>query len=127
MSKTYKILIVEDSPVAQRCCSMALKKVADFNICLADTGEEAIGLFENGDFDFIFMDIGLPGISGIETTTKIRKMGLIGKNVPIVALTANESSDIKLQCNQSGMNDYIQKPLTYDKAANVFKKYLQII
>ena len=72
------------------------------------------------------MDIGLPSMDGIQAAKEIRKLGAKGKEIPIIALTANASAELKEQCLQAGMNDHIQKPLTVDKAESCLKKYLNI-
>ncbi len=105
-----KILLVEDDPTT--CVYM--EEVFDGSNCsikIACTGKEALDLMKNNRFDVIFMDIGLPDISGIELVKEIRKFN---NEVYIVALTAYAMADDKENALQAGCNDYVAKPVKTD-------------
>ena len=70
------------------------------------------------------MDLGLPGISGLDTTREIRKLEINTVPVPIVALTANYDSSSTAICLKAGMNDFILKPLSKEKASAILTKFL---
>lgn len=74
---------------------------------IVDTGKEAVAIADQ--YDLILMDIGLPGISGIEATIAIRKKGI---TTPIIALTAHGEKKDKKICLDVGMNGFLNKPLT---------------
>ena len=101
---------------------------------LAIDGETAIQMFAtNPSYDLIFMDVGLPGMSGLDVTREIRKLEITakaGKNaathptpVPIVALTANYDNSSKAICLDAGMNDFLLKPLSKITASNILNKF----
>jgi CheY-like chemotaxis protein len=73
-------------------------------------GEEAIQLFKKEKVDVILMDIQMPKKNGYETTAAIRKLSH-SPSPPIIALTAGVSIEDKDKCIESGMNDYISKPI----------------
>lgn len=108
--KQYKILLVEDAPLIQKITADILSELG-FNVTVASNGAEAIQLAEN-DFDFIFVDIGLPDYDGFVVTQKIRKI-LKHQHTPIIALTAHTSEDIKNECIESGIDAYLCKPISY--------------
>lgn len=115
-----RILIVEDNPVAAKIQKMLLVKLS-CEVDIAVTGEEAIDLTKKVHYDLILMDLGLPGIDGIQACEAIRKYEQEAKNtiVPIVAVTANADPQQHLLCVQAGMNDVVTKPLTPDKAQHI--------
>lgn len=88
-----------------------------------ESGEEAIEHFKLQEYDLVFMDIGLPGIDGYETTRRIRAMEK-GKTLPIIAVTAHALDEVKSRCDQVGMTGAIQKPLTPEDTLTFFNTYL---
>lgn len=91
-----------------------------------DNGEDALRLVATKHYDIIFMDIGLPGMDGIQVTKKIRKAEQqkgYGSAVPIVALTAKTDPTFATLCLKAGMNGFLHKPLTTDKARDVLAEH----
>ena len=124
MQTTIKLLLVEDNLIAQKVATMILTSLG-CELHLAIDGESAIEMFQtnkNG-YDFVFMDLGLPGISGLDTTREIRKLETNLRPVPIVALTANYDSSAAAICLQAGMNDFMLKPLSKEKAKAILDKF----
>ena len=105
------LLLIEDNPVALKVIeSIATKTGCRF--ISATNGEEALELAKNNFFDLIITDIGLPGISGHEFTSKLRLWETSQKNahVPIVGLTGHARDVAEKKCIDSGMNDVFSKP-----------------
>jgi CheY-like chemotaxis protein len=76
-------------------------------------------------FDLIITDFGLPGLSGIDLTSKIRTFEK-EKQIPltpIIGLTAYREEKIKQACRQSGMNEVFTKPMTVELLSMIKKKY----
>ena len=115
-----KILIIEDNLAAQMAAKMVLKRF-NYNIHIAGSAEEAFDILKNNKYDIIFMDIGLPGMNGIDAARHIKNMMLSNLDTNIIALTANEDNACKEQCLNAGMIDFISKPLTYDKVVDLVK------
>ena len=122
---TYKILVVEDHPVAQCIAQMILEKL-HCEIDLVDTGLKALSKAEAHHYDLIFMDIGLPDIDGIDLTRRIRASERITQQPPIIALTANFDASHKSQCLTIGMNDLMLKPLTSKTAQSIIAKWVRV-
>ena len=90
----------------------------------AYSGEEALELLKSSYFDLVFMDISMPGISGIEVTRIIRsRPDLFPKQPTIVALTANAMEGDKEIYLKAGMNDYIAKPFKQSDMDRVLEKW----
>ena len=113
--ENVSILVVEDNKINQ----MITKKILEKNkmVCLvADNGMDAIKMVHENNFELILMDIHMPGISGIETTQKIREFN---KQLPIIALTAVTIDENLDEFYKAGFNEIIPKPF---KPEDFFEK-----
>lgn len=104
-----KILVVDDNNVNRTVASQILLK-AGCKIETADSGFRAIELVQNQSFDLIFMDIQMPEMDGVQTTKKIKSLGL-KQLPPIVAMTAYSMEDDEQKFLNSGLDDYVAKPI----------------
>ncbi|ABS78170.1 response regulator [Coxiella burnetii] len=118
-----KILIVEDLEIAQKIAKVTLMDLGH-HVDIAETGQKALEMFQKNKYELIFMDIGLPDMSGIEVTEEIRKIENNKFHVPVVALTANYDESYKPVCLEAGMDDFMLKPLTVKKVKEVIEKYV---
>ena len=117
------ILVVEDDPVVRELTKRQLA-VLGFDAVAVPSGEEAVEQDCDG-VGLIFMDIGLPGIDGIQATLLIREKELKEnrKRVPIVALTAHADSK---KCALAGMDDFLQKPALIEDIRRTIRKWLGV-
>ncbi len=117
-----KILLVEDEPINQEV-SLGLLEDAGLQVDLAGDGAEAVELASINDYVMILMDIQMPKMSGIEATHAIRQ--LPGHEAtPILAMTANAFDEDRRQCFESGMNDFISKPVKPEVLFSTLLKWL---
>lgn len=110
-----KVLLVEDNAINALLARTLLAREG----CTVDHaagGEEAIAAVSVGNYDLILMDMRMPGLSGLETTIKVRTLGLM---TPIVALTANAFEDDRHACLDAGMDDFLVKPLSAEALRRV--------
>lgn len=101
------VLLVEDNPVNALLAKILLQREG----CLVErvcSGEDAMAILPERQFDIVFMDLGLPGIDGLGATRQIRAMNI---TTPVVALTANAYDEDRRACLQAGMNDFLTKPI----------------
>lgn len=120
-----KVLAVEDNPLLSRLVQMQLRLVGVGATESAGTGEDAIQKARNGQFDAILMDIQLPDITGYEVTAAIRS-DAICSGVPrsiIIALTASVDATGRKQALDSGMDDFLSKPVTIEQMRETFLKW----
>ena len=116
------ILIVEDNKTNQMLLSMLLDDLnLDFDI--ANDGVEAITAVKNRKYDVVLMDENMPNMSGKEATKIIRTLA-DSKDTPIIAVTANALKGDRESFLESGMNDYISKPIDADELTAMLQKYL---
>ena len=100
-----KILVVDDEPQIVRALATNLK-VRGYEVETAATGEVAIELAARARPDLIIVDLGLPGISGIEVIEAVRGWS----SVPIVVLSVRDAERSKVEALDAGADDYVTKP-----------------
>jgi two-component system sensor histidine kinase/response regulator len=109
---SLRILLAEDNLVNQKVAMGMLGKMGH-RITLATNGLEALEQWRQSDFDLILMDVQMPEMNGLQTTTQIRREEAIGAHVPIVAMTASAMSEERDRCLAAGMDDFISKPVSF--------------
>ncbi len=122
-NKNFKILLVEDDVATQQMLTLSLTSKFNCEVSVANSGEEAIQMTSDNIYDLIFMDVGLPGINGIEATVKIRHPGGINHQTPIVALTAHTDKRTRQRCSDVGMDDFLAKPFDNSEMKKVLMKF----
>jgi CheY-like chemotaxis protein len=118
------ILAVEDNPVGLMVLRHALKGRA-VNVDTATDGAEAIQAAAARHYDLILMDLQMPHMDGLEATAAVRQLPGY-ENVPILALTANYSDEIRQQCQQHGMQDFLSKPVTPPALWSAVSRWLNL-
>lgn len=101
-----RILIVEDERAVARGLEYALQDEG-FDVLIAETGQDALGLARTQDPDLILLDIRLPDISGFDVCRQLRQEG---KRQPILMLTALDEPVDKVLGLELGADDYVVKP-----------------
>lgn len=123
-----RVLVADDNSTNIEVVSRLLKLEDVYDVTIARDGREAydlvkINMENNQHFDVIFMDIQMPNLDGLQSTRLIRKMGY---SAPIVALTAfSEESNVK-ECMESGMNEFLSKPIRRPALKQVLAKFATI-
>ncbi len=123
-----KILVGEDNSINQKLMMLLLKDYG-LEVDLAGNGLAVFEKFSKNRYDLILMDINMPVADGIETAHMIREYEIENGSgaTPIVALTAKALKGDREMIDQSGMNDYLSKPIEMDKLEAVLLKYLPCI
>jgi CheY-like chemotaxis protein len=107
-----KVLLVEDHPVNQKLAVGLLTRWGHKTLIAAD-GQAGVDAFERDSYDVILMDVQMPVMNGLEATRVIRKLELQKglRRTPIFAMTANAMQGDREECINSGMDEYISKPI----------------
>jgi sigma-B regulation protein RsbU (phosphoserine phosphatase) len=108
MSRSSKILVVDDEPVGRQLLE-AILYPEHFDIYYAESGEEALDKALEIRPDLILMDVMMPEMDGFQVCRKLRKHEILG-NVPIILITALDDRDSMIKGLDSGADDYISKP-----------------
>lgn len=123
--KCPKILIVEDNKINLLLSKTLVKRILPGCILFeAYDGNQAIEQYIKNKPDLILMDVQMPEKNGYETTEEIRALN-DSENIPIIALTAGIMSGEKEKCIESGMNDYISKPIIEAELSQKILYWLQ--
>ena len=109
-----RVLVAEDNPANALVISAMLSgQVAQ--IVVVENGAEAVKAIQEQSFDVILMDKQMPVMDGVVATQKIRALPTPYCNIPIIGLTAHILSDSREECLESGMDDYLTKPVPSSK------------
>ncbi|MCI1893590.1 MAG: response regulator transcription factor [Lactobacillus sp.] len=103
-----KILVVDDEPAIVTLLQYNLEK-EHYAVTTAGDGDTALSLALQQNFDFIILDLMLPGLDGLEVTKKIRAAD---NKTPIMILTAKDSETDKIVGLELGADDYVTKPFS---------------
>lgn len=103
-----KILVVDDEPAIVTLLQYNLEK-EHYTVTTAEDGDTALSLALQESFDFIILDLMLPGLDGLEVTKKLRAANL---ETPIMILTAKDSETDKIVGLELGADDYVTKPFS---------------
>lgn len=118
------ILIVEDTKVLSMLIIMQFNKKGIPNE-LANDGSEAVSLFLPGKYSLILMDCQMPIMDGYQAASKIREIENQhgATRIPIIALTADIMNGTKERCSESGMDDYLTKPVKLEHILDIINKW----
>jgi two-component system KDP operon response regulator KdpE len=100
-----RVLVVDDEPQIRRALATNLQ-ARNYDVDLAATGEEALQLAAERHPDVVILDIGLPGISGVEVVRGLRGW----TQTPIIMLSVRETEADKVEALDAGADDYVTKP-----------------
>lgn len=116
-----RILLAEDNDLNLQLMTLMFQQLG-FQFEVAQNGEEALEKVKNQDFDVVLMDVQMPFMNGLEATREIRK--LKGKeNLIIIGLSANVFEEDQHKALESGMNDYLTKPIRLALLADKLEYY----
>lgn len=122
-----KILVVDDHPLNRRIASALLEKQGII-VYQAESGQIALdSIIKSAEikYDAILMDIRMPGIDGLETTRRIRKLEIVNaKTVPIIAMTANAFEEDVRRSIKAGMNAHLAKPIEPEKMYQTLRQII---
>ena len=117
MSK--RVLVADDSSTMRKIILRSLNAVGIPSAVEASDGEEAIKLFNPGDFDIVLTDWNMPGKNGLEVIQEIRAQDT---KVPIIMVTTEAEKSRVLEAIQAGVSDYLVKPFTADTLREKLEK-----
>ncbi|NOH71161.1 response regulator [Vibrio pectenicida] len=117
-----QVLVVEDNSVNQVVMRQLLKRL-NFECDVAENGQIALERFKQHHYQIIFMDCHMPVMDGLTATMRIRESSNWGRQVPIIAVTANVQEEDKQRCFDAGMNGFISKPVNVDTIEQVLREH----
>ena len=119
-----KVLVVDDNGVNLKVAA-GLFNAYNNKIDTAKSGEDALNKLNDNEYDIVFMDMVMPGLSGEETLKKMRESDKKAtKEVPVIALTANVGGNIREEIMDKGFQEYIAKPIKQRYLSTILLEFL---
>jgi len=119
-----RILLVDDTEMNLKV-AIGLLEPLQLQIDTAPNGKRAVQMIQEKTYDIVFMDHMMPVMDGVEATCLIRSMeGDYYKNLPIVALTANATTEARENFRKNGLNDFVAKPIKVKEICKCIRKWL---
>lgn len=115
-----RVLVVDDEKLIVKGIKFGLER-ADCSVFCAYSGDEALNMARENEFDMILLDIMLPGMSGFDVCREIRRFS----NVPIIMITARGNDEDKLKGFECGADDYVTKPFNLNEVKARMKAILR--
>ena len=116
-----KILCVDDEEVILDSFRKILV-LSGYSVDTVETGQEALGLIQKNDYDFVFTDLKMPNMSGMDVVKSVKHLR---PDVDVVVITGYASVDTAVECMKHGAMDYVEKPFT-EEELRVFVKHALI-
>ena len=120
-----RILLAEDNQINQQV-SLRMLATLGFRIDIVSNGSQAIKAIQEHTYDLVLMDCQMPEMDGLAATAYIRKHLDPDHTIPIVALTANAFSEDRGRCLESGMNDFLAKPVSPAQLASMIQRWIPV-
>lgn len=105
-----RILVIDDDPAVTSLLQRGLA-FEGFAVDIASTGEEGLVVTREQPPDLIILDIMMPGIGGLEVLRRLRQAGM---SIPVLMLTAKDTSQDEIEGLEQGADDYVVKPFTFE-------------
>jgi signal transduction histidine kinase/HPt (histidine-containing phosphotransfer) domain-containing protein len=123
-----RILLVDDNAINQKVAQRILQQLG-YQPEIATNGREALDKLEDQPFDFIFMDVMMPEMDGLEATKLLRKRQVTGghanyqSRIIVVAMTAQAMQGDRNKCIAAGMDDYLAKPVRPKEIRDMIERW----
>jgi CheY-like chemotaxis protein len=115
-----RILAVDDEPVILDSFRKILV-LAGFNVDTVESGPEALGLVQRNDYDFVFTDLKMPGMDGVEVVKGVKHLR---PDVDVAVITGYATIETAVETMKYGAADYVQKPFTEEELVEFARKLL---
>lgn len=120
----FSVLVVDDSPTVRKDVEIALR-CYDAYCEFATTGEEALALVKQSDFDLVLLDVVLPGADGYQVCKTLKRDPDL-KHLPVVMLTSKSSPFDKVRGSLAGCDTYLTKPVDKETFTTVVGRYRNV-
>jgi DNA-binding NtrC family response regulator len=117
------VLLVDDEKDFVESLAERLQ-IRDYKVTTAFSGDEAIKLVENNDFDVIVLDVQMPGKSGIETLKEIKNIEQLSQ---VIMLTGHATVKTAIEGMKNGAYDYLMKPTDTDDLIEMINKAYKLV
>lgn len=113
--KRLKILVADDEMPIQEILSIQLARLG-YEVVLAGDGVEAVSMYEAEKPDLVLLDVLMPRLNGLGVCRRIREIEKAsGRRVPVLFLTARDSTHDKTSAALSGGDEFVAKPVSFEE------------
>ena len=123
MKQEKQVFLVVEDFEDSRFMLRRLLEIAGYSVIEASDGEQAVELAVQKRPALILMDLSLPKLDGLAATRKIRQDETMGK-VPIVAVSAHDAPESRIEALEAGCDAYVTKPIDFDNLNALLQKFL---
>lgn len=116
-----KILVVDDTDFNRDLVVQLLEE--DYDMVIAENGEEALTVTEKERPDLILMDLGMPVMDGWEATRRLKANEQL-KSIPVIAVTSHAMVGDEIEARKAGCDDYLPKPIDEDLLIKKIKNFI---
>jgi CheY-like chemotaxis protein len=120
-SRNLRILLAEDNAINQKVAVRLLQQMGH-QVDVALDGRQAVAAVQRSEYDMVLMDCQMPEMDGYAATRAIRELEC-GRNIPIIAITANAMAEDRQRCLEAGMDAYLAKPISPDQLHDVVEAF----
>ena len=124
-----RILVAEDNPINQKVARGLLARFG-YPSEVVDTGRKLLRAVELAPFDIIFVDCQLPELDGLQATRELRRREMGGQRLHrtyVIAMTADAAPGARERCLESGMDDYLSKPVRLDELHAALRRAVEFV
>jgi len=123
--RKLSILLVEDNALNQRLATVILNK-RGHSVDVAENGQRALEILHEKNYDLVLMDCQMPVMDGFEATRRLRANDPTVQNprIPVIAMTANVKQSDRDRCVESGMDDFVGKPIDREQLFEVIERVM---
>ena len=121
----YSCLVVEDSPMMRQLLVFALARIKKLTVTEADDGVDGLRKLANNKFDLVITDINMPIMDGLKLVKRIRN-DEVHKDVPIIIITTEGSTEDRQRAMALGASAYITKPIQAPQVIAKVKELLKV-
>ena len=118
-----RVLIVDDVPLNRRLARVMVTALG-WEAVEAESGEAALDLLVAASFDIVLLDLQMPGLSGEETTARLRELPPPVRDIVVVAMTASAMDGERERCLAAGMDDYLSKPYRRSELDDLLERWI---
>ncbi|MBE9563204.1 MAG: response regulator, partial [Proteobacteria bacterium] len=119
------ILLAEDDIINQKISLLTLEKMG-YSVDVANNGLEVLSALKEKSYDIILMDLHMPQMDGLTASKNIIEKYSVSERPKIIATTASAMYNVRKQCVEAGMDDYMTKPLQWRNLENILEKWGKI-
>lgn len=122
VSRFLHILVAEDSPINAKVITTFLAQDGH-RVDHVENGRLALEAMRRNDYDLVLMDMRMPELDGLETTRQWRAQETDDRHIPVIALTANATTEDKNNCLAAGMDEFLSKPVSQEQLRKLIRNY----